>query len=129
MIAASMSRKKNSAATKLVALSFLVLVAASVIVERLPLAVLVIYLVISVITFAAYARDKSAARDGRWRTKESSLQLLALCGGWPGAIIAQQSLRHKSQKLSFRIGLWCMIALNSAGFIWLISPQGQAFLP
>ena len=124
-----MTRKKQTGGTKIIALSFLVLVAASVFFERLPLAVFVIYLVCSVITFAAYARDKSAARDGRWRTKESTLQLLALCGGWPGAIIAQQSLRHKSQKLSFRIGLWCMIALNSAGFIWLISPQGQAFTP
>ncbi|MBE7214666.1 DUF1294 domain-containing protein [Shewanella benthica] len=110
-------------------LLFLVLVAAGVISERLPLFTIVTYLSVSVITFAAYARDKSAARDGRWRTKESTLQLLALCGGWPGAIIAQQSLRHKSQKLSFRIGLWCMIALNSAGFIWLISPQGQTFIP
>ena len=110
-------------------LLFLVLVAAGVISERLPLFTIVTYLSVSIITFIAYARDKSAARDGRWRTKESTLQLLALCGGWPGAIIAQQSLRHKSQKLSFRIGLWCMIALNSAGFIWLISPQGQAFTP
>ncbi|WP_077752863.1 DUF1294 domain-containing protein [Shewanella psychrophila] len=123
-----MSRKKIDA-TKIIALTFLVLVATSVVFDKLPLAILIAYFVVSLITFIAYARDKSAARDGQWRTKESTLQLLALCGGWPGAIIAQQSLRHKSQKLSFRIGLWCMIAINSAGFIWLMSPQGQAFLP
>ncbi|CAM3222830.1 DUF1294 domain-containing protein [Shewanella violacea] len=124
-----MTRKTQTGAAKIIALSFLALVAVSVFFERLPLAVLFIYLVVSVITFIAYARDKSAAREGRWRTKESTLQLLALSCGWPGALMAQQYLRHKSQKLSFRVCLWGMITLNSAGLFWMISPQGQAFLP
>lgn len=110
-------------------LLFLVLVAASVILEKLPLAVIVTYLIVSGITFIAYAKDKSAARKGQWRIKESTLHLLSLCCGWPGAVIAQQYLRHKSQKLSFRVGLWCMIVLNTAGLGWSISPQGQAYLP
>ncbi|WP_255353037.1 DUF1294 domain-containing protein, partial [Arsukibacterium sp. MJ3] len=31
------------------------------------------------------------------------MQLLALFGGWPGALLAQQYLRHKSNKKPF---LW-----------------------
>jgi len=48
------------------------------------------------------AFSKSAARKGAWRTQESTLHLLSLVGGWPGALVAQQKLRHKSKKQSFR---------------------------
>ncbi|WP_065187565.1 DUF1294 domain-containing protein [Shewanella woodyi] len=87
-----------------------------------------IYLLMSTITFIAYALDKSAARKGRWRTKESTLQLMALLGGWPGALLAQSWLRHKSQKVSFRVTLWCMIVLNSASLYWFTSSMGQTWL-
>ena len=50
-----------------------------------------------------YAADKSAARAGRWRIPESTLLMLGLCCGWPGGIVAQQWLRHKSVKPSFRM--------------------------
>ncbi len=86
------------------------------------------YLLMSTITFIAYALDKSAARKGRWRTKESTLQLMALLGGWPGALLAQSWLRHKSQKVSFRVTLWCMIVLNSASLYWFTSGMGQTWL-
>ncbi|MBL8421138.1 MAG: cold shock and DUF1294 domain-containing protein, partial [Dechloromonas sp.] len=52
---------------------------------RLPLILLGFYAFVSLIAFAAYALDKSAARSGRWRTAESTLHLLSLVGGWPGA--------------------------------------------
>jgi uncharacterized membrane protein YsdA (DUF1294 family)/cold shock CspA family protein len=96
--------------------------------QRLPILFPLIYLLMSVITLIAYAMDKSAARQGKWRTKESTLQLMSLCGGWPGALIAQNWLRHKSQKISFRITLWCAIAFNITGVIWLQSSSGQALL-
>jgi uncharacterized membrane protein YsdA (DUF1294 family) len=79
-------------------------------------------------TYAAYALDKSAAKKGAWRTQESTLHLLALAGGWPGALIAQQTLRHKSKKKSFRIVFWVTAALNLAGFVWLFSPSGAGLL-
>ncbi|MBW8183500.1 DUF1294 domain-containing protein [Shewanella nanhaiensis] len=97
--------------------------------DLLPSYFPLIYLLMSTITFIAYGLDKSAARKGRWRTKESTLQLMALLGGWPGALLAQQYLRHKSQKLSFRMILICMIIINICVFVWLISPYGQALFP
>ncbi|WP_447776674.1 DUF1294 domain-containing protein [Variovorax boronicumulans] len=39
------------------------------------------YLAMSAITFVAYGREKSAARRGAWRTRESTLHLQALLGG------------------------------------------------
>ncbi|BCL77064.1 hypothetical protein JHS3_28000 [Jeongeupia sp. HS-3] len=56
----------------------------------------------SLMAFALYAHDKSQAKSGGWRTPESTLQFVALVGGWPGAWLAQRRLRHKSSKASFR---------------------------
>ena len=64
------------------------------------LAVLIIAL--SCFTFVAYALDKHAARQASRRVSERGLHLLALLGGWPGALIAQQVFRHKTRKQSFR---------------------------
>lgn len=80
------------------------------------------YLAASALCFAVYAIDKAAAQAGRWRVAESTLIVLGLAGGWPGAIVAQQFLRHKSNKASFRAAFWGSVMLNVAGFITLCSP-------
>jgi uncharacterized membrane protein YsdA (DUF1294 family) len=82
----------------------------------------VAYLVASVVCFVVYAIDKSAAVRGGWRVSESTLILLGLAGGWPGAILAQQLLRHKSSKTSFRAVFWGSVLLNGGGFMALCSP-------
>lgn len=76
------------------------------------------YLVASVLCFTAYAMDKSAARSRGQRTPERTLLLLGLAGGWPGAVLAQQWLRHKSVKTSFRARFWVTVFVNSAAFVY-----------
>ena len=85
----------------------------------LPALIGIAYAALSLFTFIAYALDKSAAKRGAWRTPESSLHLLGLAGGWPGALIAQQVLRHKSKKASFRAVFWATAILNCAALVWL----------
>ena len=85
-----------------------------------PSYVAVWYTAISLLTFVVYAIDKRAARKNRWRIPEAQLHLLALLGGWPGAIIAQQVLRHKSVKPLFRIIFWISVGLNIAFVYWLL---------
>lgn len=85
------------------------------------------YAAVSLLTFTMYAIDKSAARTGRWRTPEATLHLLALAGGWPGALLAQQWLRHKSAKQSFRAVFWVTVVLNVVGLVLLCSPQADAW--
>jgi uncharacterized membrane protein YsdA (DUF1294 family)/cold shock CspA family protein len=108
----------------IVAALFLLVVVAIVVLGILPHHVLWWYLGMSVVTFAFYAIDKAAAQKGTQRTPESTLQTLALLGGWPGALYAQQLLRHKSSKQSFRSVFWFMLALNIAGLGYLASAYG-----
>jgi len=86
------------------------------------------YLVLSALTFAAYAMDKSAARQGAWRTKEGTLHLLALAGGWPGALLAQHRLRHKTRKGSFQVVFWVTVVANLGIFLWLLTPMDSESL-
>lgn len=90
--------------------------------------VAVFYAGMSMLTFIVYAWDKSAARAGRWRIAESTLHLMALAGGWPGALLAQQWLRHKSVKPAFRAVFWATVVLNVAVWLWLCSPWGRSSL-
>jgi uncharacterized membrane protein YsdA (DUF1294 family)/cold shock CspA family protein len=82
--------------------------------------VLWFYCGLSIATFIIYAWDKFQAQRGGWRTSEGTLHMLSLAGGWPGAAIAQQLLRHKSSKKQFRIGFWLTVGVNLAALGWLI---------
>jgi len=88
----------------------------------LPVWVSVLYLALSVLSFVVYAVDKSAAKRARRRVPEKALHLMALAGGWPGAIVAQQALRHKTAKRSFRRVFWLTVVVNVAGFVALATP-------
>ncbi len=110
------------------AVCFLFFVTAAVVTGRLPIAILALYLVASVIAFFAYAFDKSAAQRDQWRTKESTLHLFGLLGGWPGALAAQRLLRHKSAKASFQTTFWFTVALNCGVLGWLFTPSGARML-
>jgi len=83
------------------------------------------YLGWSAFLFLLYGWDKNAAEGGHWRTRESSLNALALVGGWPGGWIAQQAFRHKSRKVSFQVEFWIAVALNVAVLIWLVREGGN----
>lgn len=110
---------KRGAGPLIVAAAFVALVAGAVVASRLPPYTLVLYLAASAIAFIAYAWDKWAAQTGRWRTAESTLHLFGLLGGWPGAIVAQQTLRHKSKKKSFQLVFWVTVVLNCGALLWL----------
>jgi uncharacterized membrane protein YsdA (DUF1294 family) len=87
------------------------------------LPVLMFYLLASTVCFIAYALDKSAARAGARRTPERTLLLLGLAGGWPGAVLAQQWLRHKTRKQSFQGLFWLSVAAHAAlagGLAWYL---------
>lgn len=95
---------------------------AAVLTGELPPLALVVYAAASAVTFAAYALDKSAAQKGQWRTKESTLHLFGIAGGWPGALIAQRVLRHKSKKQPFQTVFWMTVVLNCGVLLVCLIP-------
>ncbi|TDQ45536.1 uncharacterized membrane protein YsdA (DUF1294 family) [Permianibacter aggregans] len=107
----SVNRGKDSQAFWLTTL-FVVALAISVFMKWMPQEVALVYLVASLITFAFYWLDKRAAQNGDRRTPENTLHFLSLAGGWPGALIAQRILRHKSVKGSFRVVFWVTALFN-----------------
>jgi uncharacterized membrane protein YsdA (DUF1294 family)/cold shock CspA family protein len=87
---------------------------------HVPWTIAFIYLGLSILTFAMYAGDKRAAQGNHWRTPENTLLLVGLIGGWPGAVVAQQLLRHKTKKLSFRTRFWASVIVNVIVFVLLV---------
>ncbi|MCU7862182.1 MAG: cold shock and DUF1294 domain-containing protein [Candidatus Thiodiazotropha sp. (ex Lucinoma kastoroae)] len=122
------TKQKKGSLSVSVAILFLVIVGVAVTTSKIPPLILAVYLILSLLTFIVYAVDKSAAKEGAWRTPESTLHLLSLAGGWPGAVVAQQKLRHKSKKQSFRTVFWVTVLLNCGLFIWLLTPTGGAIV-
>ncbi|AZQ82761.1 DUF1294 domain-containing protein [Colwellia sp. Arc7-635] len=110
------------------AVTFLATIVSSFYLGYSPVKLMAIYFGLSTLTFVIYATDKSKAQREVWRTPESTLHLLALAGGWPGAALAQQYLRHKSSKLAFRRVFWATVMINLGLVIWLHSPTGIKYL-
>lgn len=84
--------------------------------------VLLLISLMNALSYWLYAQDKEAAQSGKQRIPENTLHLVAFLGGWPAAWLAQQKLRHKTQKQPFRQIYFCTIAFNIILIIWLISP-------
>lgn len=109
----------NTTVTALAGL-FLLLVVGLAVMGRLSFMVPAIYIVASLIALGAYAWDKASAQAGRWRTTESTLLLIGLAGGWPGAAFAQQVFRHKSRKTSFQVSFWFTVVVNCAALGYMV---------
>lgn len=79
------------------------------------------YGVVSLITMIIYMLDKRASIRNRRRVPESTLHLLALLGGFPGALLAQQVFRHKRRKFWFMaVTIFIALLHVSAWTCWYI---------
>jgi uncharacterized membrane protein YsdA (DUF1294 family)/cold shock CspA family protein len=96
----------------------------AILLGKLPAAILVVYLVVSGVASLFYRHDKIASESGEWRTPEVFLLLLGLLGGWPGALVAQRTFRHKTRKASFAGPFWITVLLNIVALGWLLTPEG-----
>ncbi len=108
--------------------AFLMLMCVAIITGKLPAIILLIYALLSALTFTLYWQDKRAAINGNRRTPESTLQTFSLLGGWPGGLMAQRILHHKSSKKSFLLTYWLMVLLNISGLFIITSPKSIQFL-
>ncbi len=67
------------------------------------------------LAFMAFGFDKRQARNGQWRTQESTLLRLAFLGGTPGAYLGRKLFRHKTRKQPFCSNL------NTIAFVQVIA--------
>ena len=115
-----MLQKKQKLFSVILLLSFSLLLYIIYLKKQIPFPIIFFYAVINSITFLFYLKDKRAAESGKWRTPEKTLHFLSILGGWLGANIAQNFIRHKSNKLSFKVIYWVTIILNCA-ILYLIT--------
>ncbi len=69
----------------------------------LTIVTLIIILIMSIITYMAYAIDKRKAQQKKWRIKEHTLLTLSFLGGACGGLFAMYGIRHKNKKSYFVI--------------------------
>ena len=94
----------------------------------LPVSFLAAYGGVSLVLFVMYWIDKRAAQRGAQRTAEKTLHLFELCCGWPGALMAQQVLRHKTRKGSYQLVFWLAVVANLGTLGWLlVAPEATSW--
>ena len=104
----------------IVAVAFNVYLLALSVTGQIHPIVIYLYLTVSCLTCVVYYIDKHAARRSGWRVQESTLHMMALLGGWPGAYVAQRIMRHKTMKESFQRVFVASVVLNILGFYFLL---------
>jgi uncharacterized membrane protein YsdA (DUF1294 family) len=77
---------------------------------------LILLAVLNLLAFFSFGLDKRRARQQRHRTPESTLLILALLGGAPGAWLAVRFFRHKTRKITFLVPL--ILATLVAAALW-----------
>lgn len=85
------------------AVGLLVLVFASIILDRAPFWLIAPYAIMGGASWLAYWMDKRAAIAGRWRISEAGLHGLDAVFGIIGGLLAQQVFRHKTAKPGFAL--------------------------
>ncbi len=106
---------------------FLICIGVLVFLKKLDPIILILYLLLSLIAFFLYRQDKIKAKKDEWRTSEKTLHFFSLIGGWPGGLIAQRWLRHKSRKKSFLVVFYVTVILNVSG-IYFYCYSGSNFI-
>jgi uncharacterized membrane protein YsdA (DUF1294 family) len=76
---------------------------------------------VSIASFFTYGYDKSIAGRGVTRVPEIVLQALTAVGGTFGSFLGMQIFRHKTQKKSFRIVFWAIVAIQAVVIVLLLT--------
>ena len=84
------------------------------------------YPLMSVLCYYYYFLDKGYAQTGQRRIPENRLHTFELFGGWPGALLAQQMLRHKNRKQSYQFVFWLIVSLH--GVVWMDYLAAELFV-
>ena len=76
---------------------------------------------VTVASFFTYGYDKSVAGRNVTRVPEVVLHLLTLTGGTLGSFAGMRVFHHKTQKRSFQLVFWVIVALQVVVIILLLT--------
>ena len=88
--------------------------------DKLTLAVILIFAVWNLAVFCLYGIDKAKAKRNAWRIPEKTLLLAALFLGGVGAFLGMQVFRHKTKHTSFKILVPLFMLISIAAFVWIL---------
>lgn len=74
-------------------------------------------LLVNLLTLVIYGADKLSAHKAWRRVPESTLLVFGVVGGWPGAMVAQQVFRHKTQKQPFKTWFFISVILSALAMV------------
>jgi uncharacterized membrane protein YsdA (DUF1294 family) len=97
---------------------------------------LILFIPVVAVSIGAYfftRFDKFRAESRARRIPETTLHLIELFGGWPGAFLAQRRFRHKSSKFSYQSTYWLIVTIHQAVALdfllgWRLSKELLDFL-
>lgn len=82
---------------------------------------LIVYLiVINILTYYIYSRDKNRAVRNEWRIPEGVLLSMALAGGSVGALCGMYHFHHKTRRLPFVVLVPLFLLLHIAVIVLYI---------
>ena len=115
--------ERSPAALLVLSLAVFCLVGAASFLPISPIPLL-LYPGASLVAFVLYGKDKYRSMIGAWRISEATLHLMEALGGWPGAFVAQRTMRHKTVKVEYQVTFWLIVAAH-VGFwsLWLLFPE------
>lgn len=82
--------------------------------------ILLYLLLINAAGFLLMLVDKFKAKKNLWRIPEKTLFLVAALGGSVGSLLGMYLVRHKTQHLTFTLGMPLILALQVVAVVWLI---------
>lgn len=82
--------------------------------------ILLYLLLINAAGFLLMLVDKLKAKKNLWRIPEKTLFLVAALGGSVGGLLGMYLVRHKTQHLTFTLGMPLILALQVVAVVWLI---------
>ena len=75
-------------------------------------------LIINAAAFLLMLADKHRARKKLWRIPEATLMLFAILGGSVGILAGMYTVRHKTRKPKFYIGVPVILAAQLLFVVW-----------
>lgn len=76
-------------------------------------------LTINAVSFLLMLADKLRAKKQQWRIPEATLMLSAALGGSIGCLLGMYTIRHKTRKPKFYIGVPAILAVQVGLLVWI----------